>query len=262
MRASGQSTDLEIGGEKTDYWQGRAKSQPSTEWKEESAPLILDPVAGDMLERMKLECENFEKVHGIHVPVVQRAGISVKADAKPEPLRKPGCEREDCMICKSQDKKKGDCQKNSVTYKITCNTCLQAGRVTTYEGETGRNAFVRGLEHQQDLRRKSEKSPLWKHCVLEHSSQEADFLMEVIKHHPSSLGRQVHEAVRISRTAAEIILNSKSEFHQAPLIRVVATSGLQEEQSRASSQGVGVGARSRPAVRRTRGRGRPRRAGQ
>ena len=57
-------------------------------------------------------------------------------------------------------------------------------------------------------------------------------------------------------------MNSKSEFHQAPLIRVVATSGLQEEQTSAFSQGVGSGrsssqgGRSSGAGRRGRGRGR------
>ena len=63
--------------------------------------------------------------------------------------------------------------------------------------------------------------------------------MKIIQSHSSCLSRQVHESVRISRTEAEFILNSKSEFHQAPLVRVVATTGLQEEQSTAASQGVG-----------------------
>ena len=35
-------------------------------------------------------------------------------------------------------------EKNSVTYTITCETCSQLGKKTTYEGETGRNAFSRG----------------------------------------------------------------------------------------------------------------------
>ena len=42
--------------------------------------------------------------------------------------------------------------------------------------------------------------------------------------------RQVNEAVRIGMSDAECLMNSKSEFHQAPLVRVVATTGLQDEQ--------------------------------
>ena len=162
---------------------------------------------------------------------------------------KTGCEREQCLPCQSGGERKGDCEKNSITYQIICETCLLAGRSTIYEGETGRNAFARGLEHQQGLRQKSEQSALWKHCILEHSSQEADFSMKIIQCHTSSLCRQVHEAVRITRTQAEIILNSKSEFHQATLVRVVATTGLQEDQSSASSQVVGAGADGRQGSR-------------
>ena len=119
--------------------------------------------------------------------------------------------------------------------------CKLEGKKTTYEGETGKNAFTRGVEHQQGLHQKSDQSALWKHCVLQHSSQEAEFLMVVVQCHSSCISRQVHEVVRILRTDAEIILNSKSEFHQAPLIRVVATSGLQVEQTSAFSHRVGSG---------------------
>ena len=172
-----------------------------------------------MLKKMKTVCTKFEESHGIRVQVCPRAGKSVSTDAKPEPLRKLGCRREDCLPCQSPGRVKGDCEKNPVTYKSTCQTCLLDGRKTTYEGETGRNAFTRGLEHQSGLQSKSENSALWKHCVLEHASQEADFSMEIVQCHSTCLSRQVHEAVRILRTDAEIILNSKSEFHQTPFIR-------------------------------------------
>ena len=201
-------------------------------------------------------------MHGISVKVCPRAGKLVKTDAKPEQLRKLGCDRLSCLPFQSSGNVKGDCEKNSVTYTITCETCSLSGKKTLYEWETGRNAFSRGVEHTQGLQQKSEKSALWKHCVLEHSSQEAEFSMVIVQCHSTCLSRQVHEAVRISRTDAEIILNSKSEFHQAPLIRVVATNGLQEEQTSASSQGVGPGrstsqgGRGRGAGRRGRGRGR------
>ena len=126
-----------------------------------------------MLEKMKTVCGKFEETHGIRVLICPKAGTSVRRDAKHVQLRKLGCSREECLPCKSADSSGGDCEKNSVTYKITCETCLQGGRNTTYECETGRNAFTRGIEHQQGLRQKSGNSPLWKHCVLEHSNQEA-----------------------------------------------------------------------------------------
>ena len=61
--------------------------------------------------------------------------------------------------------------------------------------------------------------------------------MEVVSSHSTCLDRQVHEMVRIGGSKAEVILNSKSDFQQAPLVRIVATTGLMEEQ--ASSQEAG-----------------------
>ena len=39
-----------------------------------SAPLILDPTAGDLTRDMKAVCTDFEKVTGWRIPVVERAG--------------------------------------------------------------------------------------------------------------------------------------------------------------------------------------------
>ena len=43
----------------------------------------------------------------------------------------------------------------------------------------------------------------------------------------SCLERQINEAVRITSSKAELVLNSKTEFHQAPIRRMVTTAGLQ-----------------------------------
>ena len=42
--------------------------------------------------------------------------------------------------------------------------------------------------------------------------------------------RQINEEVRISCRQAIVLMNSKCEFHQAPLVRVVVTSGLHSSQ--------------------------------
>ena len=55
--------------------------------------------------------------------------------------------------------------------------------------------------------------------------------MEMVTSHSTCLDRQVNEMVRIGGTRAEVVLNSKSDFQQAPLVRLVATTGLLEEQS-------------------------------
>ena len=125
-----------------------------------SAPLILDPVAGPLVEQLQEECRRFQDKFGIRVSVVTRAGQSVRRDAKAEPLRVVGCEREECFPCTGDSERKHDCERNSVGYRITCLTCQQAGKLTTYDGESGRNGYARGLEHMQGLRTRSYKSPL------------------------------------------------------------------------------------------------------
>ena len=47
--------------------------------------------------------------------------------------------------------------------------------------------------------------------------------------------------MRQSCNTADHILNSKSEFHQAPIVRVVATNGLQMEQGEEKVEVIGRG---------------------
>ena len=42
--------------------------------------------------------------------------------------------------------------------------------------------------------------------------------------------RQNNEGVRIVKSKADIVLNSRSEFHQQPIVRVFATRGLHLDQ--------------------------------
>ena len=76
-----------------------------------SAPLIIDPTAGDLTQRMKKVCSRFEEDANMRVAVKERAGRKMKADCKPEPLRKLDCERDDCLSCRSGNP--GKCEQNS-----------------------------------------------------------------------------------------------------------------------------------------------------
>ena len=169
----------------------------------------------------------------MRVAVQERAEDSIKHLAKAEPLRKRGCEREDCFICSSGEG--GKCEKNGVGYRIECLTCQRAGISTLYEGETARNAYTRGIEHQNALRLEDEENALWKHCLVQHGGVRAEFKMTVVGVHRTPLVRQVNEAVRIVLTKADCVMNSKNEWHQAPLVRIIPMTGLQED------QGIGRG---------------------
>ena len=48
------------------------------------------------------------------------------------------------------------------------------------------------------------------------------------------LVRQVNKGVKIQKSRAQCLMNSKTEFHQHPVVRVVPVRGLQEEQGEAA----------------------------
>ena len=155
----------------------------------------------------------------MRVVVQERAGNALKHLAKAEPLKTPGCGRDDCFPCRSS--KPGKCEKNGVGYKIQRETCKRDGKLSLYDGETGCNCYTRGKQHQNALRLKDEENALWKHCLVEHDGAEAEFSMKQTNVFKSCLTRQVNEAVRIEMSTADCIMNSKAEFLQAPLVRVV-----------------------------------------
>ena len=80
------------------------------------------------------------------------------------------------------------------------------------------------------MRLEEEDNALWKHCTVEHENEHVEFSMEVLQSFHSSMARQVNEGVRIKRSKADCLMNSKSEFHQHPVVRVVPMRGIQLEQ--------------------------------
>ena len=67
----------------------RAKESKRESWHKAedgqvSAPLILDPTAGGLTSELKKVCDRFEKKTNMRVVVRERAGKSVRQDAKSE----------------------------------------------------------------------------------------------------------------------------------------------------------------------------------
>ena len=174
----------------------------------------------------------------------------MRSVAKAEQLKRKGCNRADCFPCTTGG---GNCERNGSGYKICCERCRRAGRCTEYDGETGSNGYCRGKEQAGGLRLEEEENPLWKHCMVEHESEKVEFSMKVLGSFHSAMARQVNEGVRIKRSKADCLMNSKSEFHQHPVVRVVPMRGLQQEQGEAvmeQRRGGGRGQRAAGGQRR------------
>ena len=85
----------------------------------------------------------------------------------------------------------------------------------SYEGETARNAYIRGKEHKRAYERENENSVLYKHVLSEHKNEKemVDFEMKVVSKFKKPLNRQIEESVRIRNKGPNQLMNSKAEFH-------------------------------------------------
>ena len=99
-------------------------------------------------------------------------------------------------------------------------------------GETGRSSFTRGLEHGDHLAKMNKGQPLSDHARTKHPGADMKigyFSMEVTGSYNRALPRIVSEGLNIDRLlqqkqvnpAKVEIMNSKTNFHQARVIRLV-----------------------------------------
>ena len=145
------------------------------------------------------------------VKVIERAGTSVKKILqKSYPFPKSECE-EKWFVCES--KGKGNCRRCNVIYEIEC---TRQGCNYVYQGESCRNAYVRGGEHLKGMEKKDQESILVQHIQDHHNSDFSEppchqFKMSVTETHKTPLGRLVTEAVKINNETRPL-LNRKSGF--------------------------------------------------
>ena len=115
---------------------------------------------------------------------------------------------------------------------MTCMKCEQVGTTAVYWGETARTGYERGQEHIAGMESRYEKNALWKHSYLYHEGKlgAGEIKMEIIEGHRSPLNRQIHEGVELYTNAASIIMNSKSEWGNSKIPRIVIEMGEEIEE--------------------------------
>ena len=85
--------------------------------------------------------------------------------------------------------------------------------MAAYHGETGRNAFSRGLEHLDALEAKDEnRSVLWLHSVNHHERREVVYSMKVVGCYKDCMDRQLMERVAITNFRGPMLLNRRNEM--------------------------------------------------
>ena len=126
------------------------------------------------------------------------------------------------MLCDS-DVKGSNCKVTNIGYNIICKLCKLRKITKSYEGETGRNAYIRGREHNKDFEKKNENSIMLKHILSDHKEEEEQvtFEMKIVGRFKDPMNRQIDEAIRINNREPKTLLNSKSEFHGPSVKRKV-----------------------------------------
>ena len=69
-----------------------------------------------------------------------------------------------------------------------------------------------------------------KHAMIQHAGVMPDFKLTALSSHKTPMERQNREWVQIMLGSGQITLNSRAEFYQTPIIRVVPVRGLQNDQ--------------------------------
>jgi hypothetical protein len=214
------------------------------------APLIVSPTYdGELSEKLKKICQDVADNCGLRVKVMERGGSKIKDVVKSNPTGDKECGRSLCLVCNGETP--GGCQTYGITYEVICITCRnseegqtqrtqgtsqgpnrgEGGKKVLYTGETGDNAYNRGIRHLESIRRMDPSNALAKHCIIAHNSTPAKFSMKVLQNFRGCLMRQEGEAVKIrfNMGKADEIMNSRKEFHQPPIKRVVIARGNVQE---------------------------------
>ena len=78
----------------------------------------------EMVKRMRRKLDTLENLGNIKVKLVERAGEKlVNSLHKSNAWSERDCERNDCMICKTEGCKKGSCRRRNILYETFCITC-------------------------------------------------------------------------------------------------------------------------------------------
>ena len=195
--------------------------------------IIIPPTPNSILaEKMRKICSEEMRESNIRVSIQERGGRRLGqalGNTKPGAQGRLHCDREECFPCNSGAE--GACRQTGAGYQIICKLCGNKNIVSKYSGETGRNLFMRGVEHAKDVERRAEDKPLWKHILEKHEGRMeqpvfAHFKMEPTQFFSKPQRRKANEGVRIANLDPETRMNSRDEFRQGTNIAMQAVRGL------------------------------------
>ena len=213
-------------------WEGRRRKKllTKTSWyRPRDAVGFFPATPGQELARTIQEIvdEEGERLD-LTVNIIETGGQSLRSQLVRTDLS--GCLMSDCDLCES-GAGGGSHTRRGCVYSGTCKECEKEGTTAKYFGESGRSGYHRMKEHARDIKTKNIKNAFSKHLQLKHPDKVGEpstFSYKVEGTFRSCLDRQVQEGVRITLDESDELLNSKSEYHQPGVTRVVTTREVAE----------------------------------
>ena len=212
------------------------------------------------------------------IKIIELAGRTLEQTlVKSDPFNGNKCTDKKCIPSKVGNNKI-NCRRNCICYKISCKLCLMDGRSgelsATYFGESGKNMHCRAKEHLSKFNSKKEhirkESAFFKHLENTHGGRDQRkefsdyFEIEIMKAYSKAFTKCVEEGTYIANHKGEV-LNSKSEWHQAKVIRTttrVIQGGAEVLRQQGGQAGQGEGQGARQGAGQAAGQGAGQRAGQ
>ena len=206
--------------------------------------IFVPPTPGSELKKRMQQKEEETRVGGREVwpiKIIETAGRTLEQTlVNTDPFGGNLCSDPKCLPSKDP-KNKINCRRNTVCYRITCLLCLKAGLpadhdvyddAACYFGQSGKNAHCRIKEHVSKFNSKTpkvrEESAFYKHLENTHGGKAENktfadyFEVRILKAYKKPFTMCVEEGTYISSHKGEL-LNSKSEWHQAKLIRTTTS---------------------------------------
>ena len=121
----------------------------------------MDATPGDTLLKMiKATEEKYKISDKIRIKIVSKSGYRLAKLVQNKIPARRNCGKNDCKFCENAEKSGHNsmCSINSVCYEGKCVKCKNEGKHKTYDGETSRTAYIRCLEHYEDLKLRKKNS--------------------------------------------------------------------------------------------------------
>ena len=133
---------------------------------------------------MRTREEEINKNSKERIKIAESSGTNIRDFLiNKNPFPEQICEQKNCLVCLSQPEvnPKYPCNTNNVGYRLSCGTCEDKGLDVGYEGETGRSAKIRGIEHRNSFVKNNPSNVFYKHKQMEHFEEDMKIKMKITK---------------------------------------------------------------------------------